>query len=474
MQTGHNLATLFMLAILLLTGCKNDTDTGSPSQDPDAGTDLTGDSSSTSDSESQSESTLDSSSEDDSETEHTPPDLPNTCHLDRGQTAASEKDDWSSDTKGDGRSPEIVHGSQTLMIWRYLSVAEDAAWEIQVAPFDPEPDGGLPGPDPGPPGPVVTPASPGPLSLYPKAAANDAVFGVTWQDGRWDLTCEADTFTKCGREIAFLTVDSVGLPLGGSVPLQITMGGNIATGPAIAGTNKGYIVVWAEKTQSAATVMAISIAKNGTLGTPKQISVEDGADHKRRAEVAAIGNVAVVVWGTNGQSEILARTLDENAEPQGDINVVYDAGGCLLPNIAAGSSSFLVSWGQSTPSDYEIFLRKLDKNGIPIDAERQATWSLSDNISSAMAWNGDTFAMAWQSTKNNGTEDCLVDSCNNQILAALFDENGDIQSAPVRLSNDPNPVGDFDVAWDGSGWTALYELPRFERRQIFYGRMVCD
>ena len=480
MHTGHNLWKQTILFAMLLVGSGPLAGCGSEkkhsSEDDDAGD--TSQPAET-DSETASDTVADSASETDSETaldtEDFPPDLPDLCTRDRGQTAASEEDDWSSETKGDGRGPVIVNGSETMMAWHYLSADDDAAWEIQVAPFDPEPDGGLPGPDEGPPGPRVNPADPGPVSMFPDLTPRGNAFGIAWQDGRFDPTCEKETLSKCQRQLALLSVDGQGQALSSPVPIQVTMDANIATGPSIVATEKGYIVIWSERASSASTVMAVAVGENGTLGNPHQISAGNDADNNRKARIAALGSVIVVVWGTSSQSKILGRTLGENAEPIGEIQSIQEDCNCLYPDISAGGSGFVVSWSETNGSDYEIFTRMLDGNGVPVAEAHQATWTTTDIFSSAVASStGDTFALAWSATKDNGESECLVSTCHTQVLATLLDENGRVMSRPVMLSEDPNPVGQFDLAFDGTGWTAVYELPRLGRKQVFYGRMVCD
>lgn len=465
--------------VLLILGCGNGTDKN-PNKDSGDDSDEGSDSSTTldSDSETPSDSATDSGTESDTETlldtQETMPDLPELCRLDRGQTAASEEDDWSSETKGDGRGPAIANSAHTLMAWHYLSAEENAVWEIQVAPYDPEPDGGLPGPTPGPPGPKVNPVTPGPVSMHPDLTPRKDVFAMAWQDGRYDPLCQEKDFADCVRQIAFLTVDAQGQAVGSNVPVQITMDAQIATGPSVVATDKGYVVVWSERATSAATVMAVSVGENGALGTPQAISLGNDADDQRAPQIAVLNGTIVVVWGTKTQTKIQSRRIDENAEPVGDIQLIMGNCNCLSPDIAAGGENFIVSWSSRSDVDYELYTRQLNGNGIPVGEVHQATWTTTDIFSSVVSFGGGGFALAWISTKKNGESNCLVNSCKGQVLAALLEKNGEVASLPVVLSDDPNPVSQFDFSFDGRGWTALYELPRMGRKQVFYGRMVCD
>ena len=83
--------------------------------------------------------------------------------------------------------------------------------------------------------------------------------------------------------------------------------------------------------------------------------------------------------------------------------------------------------------------------------------------------------MAWLSARAFGDVDCAVENCEAQVFGMLLDTNGEALSAPVQLSNDPNPVSSLNFSWDGGGWTAVYALDRLNgRRQVFYGRMTCE
>jgi hypothetical protein len=56
----------------------------------------------------------------------------------------------------------------------------------------------------------------------------------------------------------------------------------------------------------------------------------------------------------------------------------------------------------------------------------------------------------------------------------VLDADGAARSVAVRLSDDPNPSFVPSLAWDGAGWSAAWELLRNLRKQIRYGRMICD
>jgi hypothetical protein len=124
--------------------------------------------------------------------------------------------------------------------------------------------------------------------------------------------------------------------------------------------------------------------------------------------------------------------------------------------------------------DVELFTQKLSGAGKPEGDAHRATYTERDVIHSALAWNGSRFALAWLAASANGAEDCHVSTCNVQVHVTELDDGGAPASTAVKLSDDPNPSSNLALAWDGGGWTAVWQLPRYQRQQIFYGRMTCD
>jgi hypothetical protein len=252
--------------------------------------------------------------------------------------------------------------------------------------------------------------------------------------------------------------------------------------PDIAATTYGYILVWLEMDDAGTRVMAIALNETGepASATPRIVSIANDVETEHMPSVAAIGNTAVVVWGVMSQKQILARALNETAEPQSGSPAVVDEGTlCTYPRIAAGNNDFLVSWSKIRGVDQEVFTGKLDLEGVPLGEPRRITWTPKNVRYSVPGWNGTTYGLAWLSTHSNGADDCTVESCDIQVFSTLLDADGALASEQVRLSNDPNSCQDMDMSWDGRGFTAVWTLPRGQqivdfRYQVFFGRMLCD
>ncbi len=414
------------------------------------------------------------------EEEEMPTDLASSCVANVVQEAASEDDDWVSPGDGDGRRPDIDADESALMVWSHRAPDAGSVWTIQAAAYDPGPekgDGGTSEVDAGTRaiGTVENPATSDVVSMDPALAARGKEFGIVWRDGRWDSTCDGSDVDECRKDLAFIRVDSRGQPIDSSNPIQVTYESVVVARPAIVATTAGYIVAWFEQADQEDILMAMHLDEAGSPGTPHRISTEEeGAYIKSLPGLAAIGDKAVVVWATPKQRTILARTLNGSAEPQGETQLVAKGNLCLPPRVAAGNEGFMVSWSMQPESDIEVFTRKLDGNGSVIGEPHQVTWTKTDVTRSDIAWSGSSFALSWLSSKANGEDDCIVKTCDEQVLAAMLDSVGKVSTDSVALSNDLNEASQLVLAWDGSGWTAVYELSRLNRQQAFYGRMTCN
>ena len=257
-------------------------------------------------------------------------------------------------------------------------------------------------------------------------------------------------------------------------PVQITMDATITTPPDIAATTSGYVVVWVEEGETGPRLKAVALTEKGNPGTVQLVAEEGSVDRSMPISVAAVGDSVVVVWSPKQQNQILAQKLNGNAEVDGEAQVVDEGVMCLDPKIAASDSGFMVTFGKQPFKDLEIFSRPLDINGVPTGDVNRITFTTVDADSPAVAWNGSSYAVAWISSLANGEERCAHADCNAQVFAAQLGEDGALSATPVQLSDDPNPASELELSWDGSGWTAVFELVRLRRQQVFLGRMVCD
>jgi len=449
MERRTRFIILVFLGFSLITGCSGDKAKDFPE---DGGTD--GDT----DSDSDTDTDSDSDSDTDTGEDETPPELPDLCDIDVMDLPASGE--------GDGRWPDAEYNDSVLITWAYDEQEGTIAdWDIQLAAFEPGPDGGVGEPD--------EPMEPSVLSQKPFMAARGAGFGIGWLDTRWDSTCNVLDQDECERDIAFITLDGAGMPAN-PIPIRITQDAHLGMRPAIAATDTGFLVIWAEQDGGEAHIMSVALDGTGEPGDQHEISGDETGALQNRPQVAALGTTAVAVWLAHDQNRVLAQPMSLDGVPVGDIEVVDEGFLSESPSVAAGDDDFLVTWATMRVEDFEIYTLLLDASGTPTGEANRATWTTRHAGSPVAAWDGSTYALLYVSPEANGTGDCTHSSCQPQAFAVLLDADGIVASKELRLSDNPNDSSEPDLVWDGTGWFAVWELRQDMRQQVYYGRMICE
>jgi hypothetical protein len=415
-----------------------------------------------------------------------PPALPALCQLITYELGGEETGLTEITARGDdGRRPGIQFNEGTgnggLMTWANFTNIEEGVgrWEIVVAPYwtsDLPSDAGIV--QEGVVGDVMRPATSGPTAESPSLANKGVEFGMVWQDGRWDPSCQVTDAQACHLDVAFLKVDAQGTATGElPIPEQVTFDASLDVAPAVAATSDGYIVSWVETRESVSLLMA---ARLDEAGVP--ISTQKLSDDQREVEVnsdaaiAANDLRAVAVWAPKGRDNLLVRAWDHaSAAPEpaprlvnNEFEEYYNA------KIVRGGNRFLVSWASPIDGDYEIFTQVLDASGKPTGGSHRVTFTDVDVSSSNIAWNGTSFAVVWESSKENGVATCAVEECSDQVFASLVGLDGAPISAPVQFSSNINDSDNAVISWDGVGWTAVWQLLGQNRWRIVYGQMTCE
>jgi len=412
----------------------------------------------TGDTETETETETESASETDTGEDETPPDLPSAC-----TTALI---DAEASGEGDAADPAVASNGETLLAWAYDPQEDEAPeqWRIQAAPFDPATGIGA----------LQQPMTASISATMPDLAASADTFAIAWLDTRWDLSCAAEDQESCSRDIAVNFLDVTGLPVN-PTPHRITNVGGLTYRPAIGPVGSGWIVAWMEDGPGeTTTVWAVSVDGGGTPGTPHRISEIGGVDDGSELGLATDAGGGVLVWIDAGQYDVIAARVAADAAPVGD-PIPID-GGCNVaaPSVAAGAGEFLVSWSRRTFEDFEIYTAVVAPDLSSSTEPRRVTWTTSSAMDSAVAWNGASYGLLWQSNRNNGASQCLDPGCEVQILGTILDAEGAVASESVVLSDNPNPSLGPDLAWDGTGWTAVWCLRGDMRHQAMHGRMTCS
>jgi hypothetical protein len=410
-----------------------------------------------------------------------PPELPDLCELmtkiEGGEPVGQKK----LSGKGDANAPDIQFNptlSSSLTTWAYYDSPNAVLeWMIQTARYTvtaAEVDGGIA--IEGVVGDIRNPTPPGAVAHDPSLAAGEDGYGLVWKDGRWDSSCSASDLTGCRRELAFMAIDADGDPTGDTAePVRLTTGAELKFRPAIAAVPGGYLVTWTEMEGTQPVLFGARLGPTGNIDAMSQLSDEASLYEASNAAVAANDKLAVIAWTTHDRNRIVARIwYHDRSGPSDEVTVISEVGNELLrPKIAAGENGFMALWSVRQEMDTEIYVQPLDAEGEPILEPHRATWTSTDVVWADISGSGSAFAMAWANERKNGEEECVREECSEQIFAALIGEDGAPASAPVMLSNDPNESRRVELAWDGEGWTAVWETMRLNRWQVFYGQMVC-
>ena len=484
---GTGIAAVLML---LATGCgdsgsdadnssdENTRDTEKNSDDDtDSGTDGNPD-----DSDDDSEGPESTNPEDNND--NTPPDLPSECRLVTESFGGEDVGEFEISGGGDGRNPDIAADPESysgVVVWGYFkggaSDDDTSRWGIQSASVTTTPPG-----DEDPTKPAlgetvaVTTSDESQLAETPTIARGDDGYGVAYRDTRWDTACDPLVYEDCDRDLAFIAIDENGTPADRE-PLRLTDSGVVMNRPDIARIpDGGYVIAWHELETDDFYTKVIRIDAEGI---PSEIfTLPQEADDFSGPTVASNDTVAVVAYATKSKKAIVAGVWPHDAaEPEDEILTISDQHPLQRsPRIAAGEGGFMVSWNGEHEGLYEIFLHPLDETGTPVGDTQRGTWCFDSVSASDLAWNGETYALVWEAGKVNGIDECAVaaSTCKPQVFAALVDTEGEVTTASVRFSDDPNQSQLSRIAWDGVGWTVVWQTWGNLRWRVFYGQMVCD
>ena len=456
------------------TSSDGETDTGDPSETDE--TDGTDDTDGT------------ESPEDPQDLNDAPTDLPAICRLHTEKVAGEDVGRFPVSIGGDARYPDIAadsDGRTAVMVWGYIG-NDIPTWRLQSTRYDLE----LADDD------IlrelgeiqeVTLAETSPLSEQPSIALSDDGYVVVYQDSRYDDTCDTTQsggYDACLRSVSLLSMDTDGSPTQDE-PLRLSEG--ISKGrPSIARMpDGGYIVAWNEFVED--TVRTNVVRLSEALEPGDVVVLDEIPDESNGPVVACNDKVAVIVFATERQDGIVGVIWPhEETEPNDDQVVIASGNDDMSrPSIAAGEDGFMVSYNKEIASKAEVFLQPLDDMGEQDGSPNRATWAFEAVKSSEISWNGEMYAMVWESSTENGVSAwprtdvkketlCAYETCSEQIFATLVKTDGTVASEPVMLSHDINRCERSRIVWDGVGWTVVWQGWRELRWQVFHGQMLCD
>ena len=363
-----------------------------------------------------------------------------------------------------------------LFAYNYID-ADLTSWEIRTATYQTSPGAD----DAGDTvvrevGELSSPAPGGAGSRMVSTAAGPDGFLLVWYDGRYNDACTPDTINSCRLDAVAVLTDVDGAPLDEPIILSDEALGRPVGAPATAALPDGYLAVWQTRLNSETLLAAVRLDE---FGRPvKEAFLLEGISVDTISPpVIAVGKaVSVVVYTEKDQLGAAALVWPHGEEtPEEESVRLNDATvSGYKPSAAATGNGFLTVWaGVFADGGTEVAARLLDADGAFDGEIRRLTWASSVNSISAAA-SDEGYAVAFTSAGLDGAPSCAVDSCNDQVFVTLIDPDGTVRSNPVQITADPNRSTAVRLAWDGLGWTAVWQTWGKERWRPFYGQVTCE
>jgi len=367
--------------------------------------------------------------------------------------------------EGDARFPSVSHSTSSLASWLYdpEETGQPEQWRLQIGVYDPAASALT----------MMEPFTAVPSAESLAMATSASAFGAVWLDSRWDTACDPDAPDECSVDLAFASFDAAAEPAAAE-PQRVTTTGVFRSDLSIAATPTGWLVAWMAVESDSLSAFAAAIDAAGTIGTAHVISDDqpffaDSSD----VSLAATSTTAVAVWSADLAS-VVAQVTGLDGTPTGDPITIDEDVPCAMPRIEASENGFLVTWSRKTYEDYEVYSQLLDANGAPTGSKNRLTWTTTDARGAIPAWNGSTYGVVWESDRANGSSSCVESNCRNQLFGSVLDAQGQLASEPILLSNNANDSSNAALAWDGAGWSALWEVRRELRQEVYRGRFICE
>lgn len=417
-----------------------------------------------------------------------PADLPSVCRLNTEVIGGEDVGRFPVSVGGDARFPDAAvdpENREAVIVWGYIG-DDIPTWRIQSTRYELEVDNNEVTRDLGDIQTVTSPEK-SPLSEYPSVALSDDGYVVVFRDARYDETCDTTKtggYQNCKRSISLLGLDENGHP---TMDEPIRLSEELSKGrPSIARMpSGGYVVAWNEIVEGVIQTNAIRVSDEMELSDIVVLGKD--SDDFDGPSVACNDSVAVIVYANDTQSEILASvwTHTKTTPNEGVIVGESDTDNMFRPRITTGDNEFMLSYLSEIASQNEVLLQPLDEMGKVNGDAKRATWAFESVKASELAWNGETYALVWESSTENGVskwprsdvekeEFCAYETCSEQIFATLVKTDGTVASAPVMVSRDINSSERSKIIWDGVGWTVVWQGWRELRWQVFHGQMLCD
>jgi hypothetical protein len=154
-----------------------------------------------------------------------------------------------------------------------------------------------------------------------------------------------------------------------------------------------------------------------------------------------------------------------DARPDSLINPparVSDTGGRSdAPSLVWTGSDYGVAWIDNQAGDDEVFFARVAADGTLLGEAVRVTESVGEAREPSLVWTGAGYAVAFADDTDG----------NFEIYLALLRDSGELDGAPIRITNDPEFSGSPWLTWTGNELVVLWNDGRDDNYEIYAARI---
>jgi len=298
---------------------------------------------------------------------------------------------------GHQETPAVIYdGANLLVVWvdkrNSPSLSPDVyATRVKLPSLVLDPNG------------LVVSAAPA-VQLKPALATNGTDYLVVWQDNR--------AHNSSGVDIYGVRVSSSG-KVKDSLPLVVSNAAGNQQAPAVASDGTNYLVVWQDHrlNKTYADIFGTVVnASTGAISYPNGIQIYIGKNGQSSPAVASDGQAYLVVWQDQQVSltgsDIFGVIVNNLGGASTKVVPIYSGTGYQMsPDVAYGGGSYLVVWDDSrnqTMSGLDIYAARVASNGTVLDQKGiQVTNAHASQQLPAVSAEGTNFLVAWSDGRDS-------------------------------------------------------------------------
>jgi len=197
--------------------------------------------------------------------------------------------------------------------------------------------------------------------------------------------------------------------------------------PSLVWTGSEYGIAFVDDRGGNDEIFLARVAPDGAL--LGEVRVTDSPGEGRDPSLVWTGEEYAVAWvdDLEGNFEVyLARVSAGGALVAGPLRVTDDPEFSGSPFLAWTGSELAVAWNDGRDENFEIYLARLQPDGVKIGGDIRLTIDDSFSATPSLAWTGDQLAMAWSDDRDG----------NNEIYFARIDPDGTVIGGDVRVTSE--------------------------------------